>query len=266
MDEAERTLRSKLAASVEYRLAWLECATAPPEPDWAKAKAWIEIASSSAPANSLVDTIALARAWGHFGAARSSNRVEEARAALQTADDLRRRANALSANSDPPPRREVILELIGLNEGADDLDSLERDYRSLLKTDPTDRILQNNLAMTLVRRNERLEEALELARAAASEPGPLQARFQETLATAQARLRRFDEAESTLRTALRAQPANLAWRIHLAEILIDGGDSRKARLALDEAVKLVEGNEKTSATLLERIESARRKVAAMARG
>ncbi len=127
--------------------------------------------------------------------------------------------------------RGVIAESMGDEAGA------ERHYRRALALAPESHLVQNNLAMVLVRSGTRGEEALKLAEAAHSR-APEDITILGTYACALAVAGRQPEAHRALAKAVRAAPRDPWVRYHLGLIKLARGQTAEARLHLEGALVL----------------------------
>lgn len=230
--DAAQLLVPMLNRSAEWREAWLRIA-ATQVADAKTAADWINQAAALMPADALSERVTLAWAW--YQLATRTKLPEYADKAAEVRRDCRTRFLAATQPSSPA----IAMTLGMLDDTAGDAAGAEAMYRAVLKDNPNSPIIRNNLAMVLAKRDDRLHEALELAAAAAAAaPHPNRANFRETLATVQAKMKRYEESIASLNLALQEQPHNVSWRIRLAHVLSDSGDMKRAKAALNQVEAL----------------------------
>lgn len=98
----------------------------------------------------------------------------------------------------------VALGNLAFNDGK--LESAERSFRRAVKAAPLNPAALNNLAMTILARGGRLDEAEGLARRALAQPGGLRPYALETLANVRLRQKRYQEALDLIDQAEEATP------------------------------------------------------------
>jgi tetratricopeptide (TPR) repeat protein len=135
-----------------------------------------------------------------------------------------------TAKGDPIQLSMGYLAVGMLNEGRKSSDAAEAAYRHAVALNPNSDVACNNLAMVLARRGA-LNEALTLAGRAAS-MSPKVAAFQDTLAFVKDKSGDHAGAIENLRAAIQLQPANMEWRVNLAQIYVNAGQPDKARSML----------------------------------
>jgi Tfp pilus assembly protein PilF len=128
----------------------------------------------------------------------------------------------------PQPRADELAAAGMLCESAGDLALAESGYNRALALNGEHPIALNNLAMILANRGE-VEAAEEFAtRAANLKSHPNRSSFLDTLATVQAKMRKWKEASAAIAAALELAPGHLGYQIHQAVILTDAGDANAA--------------------------------------
>ena len=197
----------------------------------APAKQWLSTLASaaSAPGATPATSVVLAQAWLDIGIqsgdpAALSSAVAAARAALANTaagSNIRLAAQRILANA---------LDLTG------DLDGAIAAYTAVKAESPDDIPVLNNLAYALVRKRERLPEAVEMAtrvvelsKAQASE---MRANYMDTLAQAQLAAGKPAEALATFNTALTLIPMMPDLLLGSAECHLALGDKEKAKESL----------------------------------
>jgi tetratricopeptide (TPR) repeat protein len=216
-------LRPRLQTSRQWRIEWMKLA-ATMLPDTSDAIAWLkEVEPLTMRADGL-ERLALAESW-HTLAQRSGDQSAAAIAAAQT----RQVAAELSSGKMTP---QVALSLACLQEAAGDMAAAEAGYRKVLELHPQDAVAQNNLAMLLARRGQRLDEALQLAQRAAQANDANAVTFFDTLAFVHVQRKEFPAAIETLHAALKIKPDYLVCQIRLTDALAQSGQLDEARAAL----------------------------------
>jgi predicted Zn-dependent protease len=113
----------------------------------------------------------------------------------------------------------------------------EKAYRRVLEVDPTAPVAANNLAYKYADRNERLEEALALAQAAAvrlkDHPDVM-----DTLGWVYYKKGRADQAILQFESAIEKDPVKALYRYHIGLAYMQTGEPEKATRALEEALRL----------------------------
>jgi tetratricopeptide (TPR) repeat protein len=104
-------------------------------------------------------------------------------------------------------------------------------YVASLKLDPTNAGAANNLAWLYADQNNNLDEALRLARLAVQKE-PDNPNYADTLAHVYARKNMHDSAVQVMRSVVTKNPRIAGYRIHLATVLLDGGNKDEARAEL----------------------------------
>jgi tetratricopeptide (TPR) repeat protein len=109
-------------------------------------------------------------------------------------------------------------------------------YVLSLKLDPANAGAANNLAWLYADENSNLDEALKLARLAVQK-APDNPNYADTLAHVYARKNMHDSAVQVMRGVVTKNPEIASYRIHLATVLLDGGNKDEARTELAAASK-----------------------------
>jgi len=250
--DAEKLLAGRIG-SPQYRAAWVALA-ARHVPDPAAAERWLAAAAQQATNPTLADDEAMAEGWLAL-ARRSGNPAHRDRAAALV------KALASRAEGSAEAKAEELAGVAILCEDAGDRAAAERLYSRALQKDASHAIALNNLAMILVDRNDAAAAEPYAARAAATEH-PRQANFLDTLATVQEKGRRWDKAGASIDRAVEMDPTNVSFQIHRAVILAAGGDSTRARRALDAVDGLGLEDPRLSQTDKDRLKSLRQRAAA----
>jgi tetratricopeptide (TPR) repeat protein len=116
-------------------------------------------------------------------------------------------------------------------------DDAARAYRRALELDPGAPVAANNLAYGYAERNENLEEALALARAAAERLKD-QPDILDTLGWIYYRKNQTSDAISHFDAAVAKDPSNSLYHYHRALALLQRGDDADAKRAFEEALRL----------------------------
>lgn len=242
--------RPHLKGSPNWRIAWMQLVGGYPDP---KAVAtWLEELTPLVPPASVPERLTLARDWLFlFGVTHDEKQRQTARTLLASvASDLQK---------DPKVSSEE-LEMLGmLQESTGDEQGAEATYRRSLQIQPYPSISANNLAMLLIRHHSHLDEALALASKAA-ELNPGVGAYLDTLASAQAAVKKYDPAAQSARSALRSEPDNIGFRLTLIRILADKGDLGQAKAEFQELRRLPMDANKTPPQLLEQIDHMRQQL------
>jgi tetratricopeptide (TPR) repeat protein len=248
---AEALLAGKIQQSPQYRMAWLDLA-AKQLPDHAAAARWLGAAEQKVPEPAIAEQAALTEAWLEL-AARSGVAAHRERAGRMLGALTKRAMEAADATPDE------LLAVGVLCVSGGDKASAEVAYGRVVAKDSANVVAMNNLAMLLAERGE-TAAAEKLALQAAAGEHPRRASFYDTLATVQARGKRWSEAARSVTAALDLDPANVGFQIHRAKILLEGGDDARARDAFD-AVAARAADPRLSDTDRERLKSLREKFA-----
>lgn len=98
------------------------------------------------------------------------------------------------------------------------MDEAETAYREGLAIEPGNPMLMNNLAFFLASRNQKLDEALGLARQSVK-ADPKRAAFLDTLGNVQLARNEYPAARANFEKALKLEPSNAVYQRHLAQSL-----------------------------------------------
>jgi tetratricopeptide (TPR) repeat protein len=221
-----------LATSPQLRLAWIQLASeAVAQVEIPTAAQWLDSFSQRITSPTIDEQAVLAQAWWRLS--QRSKDPLHAQKARQVLDS----ATSAALASDKPPTQALLI-LAMTHEAGGDVAAAEQIYRRVLTIDPAMMVAQNNLAVLIMDRGGNLNEALDLARKASSVNHSGHASALETLASIQAKLKDYAHAVENLDAALRVSPEKMDWRIERVQFLADGGQSAKARSALDEVERL----------------------------
>jgi tetratricopeptide (TPR) repeat protein len=221
LDGAAALLSPLATRSKQWRLAWVQLADA--LPNAGAVEQWLARVTPLVAEGAGEEQIALANGWYH-AAQRLNKAVALAARARAILDRLVAGPNP---SADAAFGRAVMYEVEG------DLPNAEIWYRRALQSRADHVIAANNLAMVIANRGGDLGEAVSLARRAV-QAQPSVASLYDTLAFVQGKARDYKDAVANLRTAIRLEPANLAWRLNLIGLLSAAGDRKDAQLALRE--------------------------------
>jgi tetratricopeptide (TPR) repeat protein len=267
--EAEALLASRIRRSPQYRSAWVRLASRQLT-DYAAAGRWLDAAGplaevpesidrASPPAQqasfsgppgetagagpgpgaipgdggafkTFADRAGLAEAW--LVLARRSGRAEHVGRAREMLARLAGGTLDAAAST-----ADEVLALGLLCEAGGDAATAETAYRRTLAKDPANVVAMNNLAMILVGRGEPAAAETLALRAAAAEH-PRRASFFDTLATAQAALKKWPQALQSVAGARELEPGNVSFQIHQAALLDDAGERAMARKAFENVSNL----------------------------
>jgi tetratricopeptide (TPR) repeat protein len=123
---------------------------------------------------------------------------------------------------------EALLSMGCLSESHGDLASAEKFYRMSLQSNPKLDITQNNLAMLLARKGERLDEALNLAQRAIDAGEEKRATFMTRSRSYRRKRADHEAAVRAIQTAVDLEPRNAIFRIRLATFLADSGQADRS--------------------------------------
>jgi Tfp pilus assembly protein PilF len=229
--DAEKLLAGRIAASPQYRAAWVGLAGRYLA-DFAAAERWLTAAQEQAQSPTLADQAVLAEGWLALSS-RSKLPAHREHAAGVVKALAAQAAGSTDAKSD-------VLVTVGIFcEDVGDRGTAEQLYKRALQKDADNPVAMNNLAMILADRGA-TADAEKFAERAAAREHPRQANFYDTLATVQAKNRKWDQAGASIGRAVALDPTNVGYQIHQAFILANAGDAAKARKAVDavEGVRL----------------------------
>jgi tetratricopeptide (TPR) repeat protein len=219
-DDAAQLLWPLAQQAKEWRQVWMQLAMA--NPDGPKAAAWLQKVETVVPADDAQERTALSEAWAFLG--HRLGKPEYRAHGTEILDAVLRGQG---------PGAEAMVARGMHYEQDNDAVNAERMYRAAIAKQPDHWVALNNLAMVLVRKGEKLDEAVQLASAAVKaqpgDPNPY-----DTLAAAQQKAKAYDAAIASMRQAVKLQPANLDWRVHLAEIQLESGRRADAARTLTE--------------------------------
>jgi len=204
-DQAGHLLTKQLHRSAAWRGLWMQLAAVAIKDPRVGAQ-WLHQVESSVPPTAKAERIRLAESW-YLLSTRSHDHAfaEKSRALLAP----------VAHQADVPPGVNLLLGMIANDQG--DLPSAAKYYRAELRSDKTNGVAMNNLAMTIVQLGGDLKEALALA-TEASRLFPQRANFLDTLAQVQAKRHAFDQAIESMKKAIALEPGEPKWEVRLREI------------------------------------------------
>jgi predicted Zn-dependent protease len=212
-------------SSPEERVKWMKFA-ANMDPDPRDAARWLAAIEKLSMKGDIHERLALAETWQAL-ATRSKDPADQAHAS--------KLVDAVASSPDCDKLQAPGLLSLGcLQEGQEKLAPAETNYRKAAQLDPKMGIPQNNLAMLLARKHERLDEALKFAKEAVAVGGNLRASFLDTLAFVQGQRGDFAAAVDAAKEALALQPAEPRFKVRLANMLIDDHQADRAKPILKE--------------------------------
>jgi Tfp pilus assembly protein PilF len=231
--EAKRLLADLAAKSDAWRTSPLSLG-----PEWMgdakSATTWLSIIAENVRESDAAGRLRLARgraaAWEAF-------RDPSLLAAAKSGFD------ALLASPDCPAEAQFAAALLAEQTG--DVEGAKRGYRAALQRAPSFAEAHNNLALLLAGGGEWQAAVAEAT--AATKAAPDNANYLDTLAFALRKGRVFDRAKSSLDAAIRLEPSNPAWRLSMAEALIESDDVAGATRAVAVVDELQTGGQELSA-------------------
>jgi tetratricopeptide (TPR) repeat protein len=234
--------------SPQSRAAWVELAsTLVPPP---RAAEWLE-ECTPAMTQSVRERVLLASAWSTLaGRGKLPEHRDRARAAV---------AEAARHVPDDADHVELLMPLASLHEANGDLAGAEQLYRRVLALKPN-AVVENNLAMVIVRRGGNLDEAAQLAGKAVQSDHAARGSFYDTQASVHAAMKRYDQAILSAQAALKIRPDNLNWRINLMSFYAAAGQQDKATELLDEIESRRPDPAQLSADARAHLEAARKRL------
>ena len=204
--------------SADWRRVWLKLGTAGLDAG-TPAVRWVEQIVPMIPADSTTEQAALAETWCAIGTQFAS------RPALDKAKPLIDQMTA-----DPKMGAEGWRLLAAWAEAGGDMEQATRAYRELLKVQPDNADVQNNLAYALLSTgsSKDLPEARKLAEAAATK-SPGNATYQDTLARVYLAAGELPAAEKAFKQALAAEKGSIEAMIGLADVHARSGRPEKVK-------------------------------------
>jgi len=189
---------------------------------------WLEQGQAAMPPDAIDERLAVAQAWLELSARPGQKAVRS------RVDELMKDVGSrLEAKPDARSESWVVLGM--LKERTGDAPGAESAYRAAIRITPQQSVAKNNLAMLLLSSSGQLDEALQLAEAAAKdEKDPSHSEYLDTLAQVQSKAGRHDAAERSLRRAVELAPQNLVMRATLVQILLNAQKFPEARQTFDE--------------------------------
>jgi tetratricopeptide (TPR) repeat protein len=222
IDEGANTLRPYLVDSLEWRREWLSLAV------WVldapHATAWMTEIEPIVNRQNEGEQVEFARAWQML-----AKRSGDATHAAKLTSVIERMTGA-AERGQVSPASAVMLAY--LHETRGEFPAAERLYRRALQLDPASTLAQNNLAMLLATKGERLDEALSLAQQAAKVESDDRASFLDTLAFVQAQRRDYPAAVQSIEQAITLRPNHPGFQTRLLTLLVDNNEIDRARPVL----------------------------------
>lgn len=216
--EAEKLILPLIKSSETIRNAWLfQTAQYLSQGDQLK---WLTRVSEVSAENSVMGQLQLAGAKAALGQKSKDPEL------LATARKMRARIMEQKDLTVP-----VMAVLASQCEQDGDLEGAEKLYRRILAIDPGLAVIKNNLAMVMINRGGSLEEAAKLAQEAVGS-SPSTPNYYDTLAQAQAKAGKVDDAIKNLRIASQVDPSHLDWLINLTILLADANRKKEAHEVL----------------------------------
>jgi tetratricopeptide (TPR) repeat protein len=169
----------------------------------------------------------------YMDAGRGSDAVEYAKKALALVPAERTDLSAIA-----------LTTLASAQERAGDAAGAEQSLRKVLKEDPKNATVLNNLGYFLVERNERLEEAVDLIQRALKQE-PSNASFLDSLGWAYFKQGDLDKAERYLTDAALRSRSSVAIQEHLGELYVKRQQPEKAAAAFRRAKTVAVDKEST---------------------
>jgi len=149
------------------------------------------------------------------------------------------KAAGLPLGGSDPAWRQIFITSVGKARAAlNDPAGAEAEFRKALELDPNFGTPQNELALFLADRGERLEEAIEHAKLAV-QASPESAAYRDTLGWAYFRAGQLEEASVQLSRAVELDPSGPEALWHLGLVMEQRGELQEARLLYGRAIEAV---------------------------
>ncbi len=208
------------SSSHDWRVRWLNMGVEIKDP--AKAVPWFDRVATIIPATAGDELILLAQGYDLI--------VQDPKdpALAKKASDLFTKVAQM-----PDPSTAVLLSSATHAENTGDIETAEKLYRRALAKDPNQWMAQNNLAVILARRGEKLDDARSLATAAVN-ARPHIATLRDSLALVQSKSGDFASAIDSINVAIKLEPDNPTWRVRLASFQFAQGHVSEASKTLAE--------------------------------
>lgn len=158
--------------------------------------------------------------------------AEQAKGNLQQAIAIARRAIAMDPQK--MQRKAFLASMLTASGGRDEAIGI---YKEVLKAQPSNHQVANNLAFMMAESGRDLDEAARLASVCVRERPEVDV-FADTLGFVTLKQGRYDQAIGLLQGAVKKNPNEGLYRYHLGLALIGKGDRTAAKLELEQAVKL----------------------------
>jgi len=246
-EKAADILWPLLPQSPQWRQMWIDL-TLGSLGDAAAAGAWLERITPLIPDNAVDEQIVLANAWYQWGVRADIPAYRERATAI---------LDRLIARDDRSAAVHFARAVVDAQAGR--REQAEAGYRRALELDKNLPLAQNNLAMLIAERGGNLDEAMELA-ARAIESRPEMATFHDTMAFVLRKRKDYKNAISSLLTAVRLEPTNLLWKINLATVYSEAGESTAALRVIEEIDAMAPDKSRLRPDLQKQIESLRSKL------
>lgn len=188
-----------------------------------EAERWLKLAEAEVPKDSAGEELMIAAAWGDF--ADRHKRPAAAELARARFADLAKRPDDVGLSA--------MVALGDRLEKDGDPQKSEATYRAALARRGDLAVVQNNLAMLIVKHGGNLDDARVMVQRAI-QTVPTLAPLYDTLAHVEAKAGRHPAALDGIRAAIRLQPKNVEYRLHLVALLMASGDTQEATQALKE--------------------------------
>lgn len=215
----------------QWRLVWLRLLSVAPRNTDADS-AWIQQVAPYMSKDNSGDQLALGRAWYDL-------------AMRYTSQPAMKNAHAIFTELTQAPDAPAALYMLlgSTSEFLGDWPGAETAYRQSVAKDPKNSIAMNQLANALLHRNEKLDQALELARQATS-ISPQVSPMWDTLARIYDKMGNTQEALNTFQKAVSIQPSNVEALIGLASTMVRLNHMDDARQTMRTVENLVQGADK----------------------
>jgi Tfp pilus assembly protein PilF len=150
-------------------------------------------------------------------------------------DDARREFETLAERQAKPVAALTMLGIIAQAQNNPEL--ARKSFERVIDIDPRAPVAANNLAWMYAERGERLDVALELAKAAA-DALPKMAEVRDTLGWVYYKRQTSDQAIAALQESVRLDPRNPTYHYHLGLAYVQDGNVARARESLERALSL----------------------------
>ncbi len=221
MDRLLTLLEATAPQAAALRTLWMDLALE--QTDTQMSIAWLKRVHPMIPEEAMMEHVAFAHHWYTLGRRSGDDVLRQRGLAL-----LRERVTSEAA----PAHAIAALASILYQEG--DVVGAETAYRRAIQKDPRHALSLNNLAMILLEKGRDLDEAAGLGQRAVDSASQVPG-FRDTLAQLLIEQKQYGKAIEQLEIAVRLDPDEMAWRIHLIEAQLLKGDINLARRHWSEA-------------------------------